>query len=169
MEKIPGEPIVKKDSNDEQETVNLLVFMVHDIRIGIPANSIDHVVHMVSITPVPKAPAGITGIVNYHGEILPVFSLRAFFSLPDREIKSSDFLLIIRNSFTVAIIAEQIEGVFVPSKEIIRPDSIIPGIDGISGVYRCNDGLIVITSPEEFVKTEDVQNIRKLYESLTAL
>lgn len=167
----------KAQDNSKNEAANpvqhdpedLLVFTVGDIRFAIPAILLDHVVRMVAITPVPEAPSGIIGIINYHGDILPVFSLRIFFSLPLTSPNLSDFLLITRNNRHLAIIAEQIEGIFQPSKEIISPDSIISGINGIAGIYRCSDGLLVLTNPEDLIDLKDEDEIKKMHEYLVAI
>lgn len=161
----------KEDITDicEQKPENLLLFTVNDIRFAIPAGIIDHVIRMVEITPLPHAPPGVVGIINYHGQILPVFSLRTFLRFPDKVIKPSDFLLITRKTRNIAIIAEFIGEVFSPTKDIVSPGSIIPGISGLSGVYQCNDGLLVITCPEDFLTSEDEESLQKLYESLVAI
>lgn len=168
MEKAYDNPKNETINPGQQDSEDLLVFMVRDIRFAIPAVLLDHVVRMVAITPVPEAPSGVIGIINYHGEILPVFSLRVFFSLPVTVPKLSDFLLITRKNRNFAIIAEHIEGVFRPSKEIVSPDSIIPGINGISGIYRCSDGLLVLTNPDDLLNLEE-EEIKKLRDSLVAI
>jgi len=59
-----------------------LLFMVDSQQFGLPAAHIDHVVRMVRITPIIAAPQAVAGIINYHGEILPVFSIRSIFPSP---------------------------------------------------------------------------------------
>jgi purine-binding chemotaxis protein CheW len=156
------------DANDIS-TENLLVFTVQDIRFAVPAGILDHVVRMAAITPVPDPPLGVVGIINYHGDILPVFSFRVVLTLPARSPKPSDFLLIVNKNRNMAIIAEHIDGVFLPIKDLVKPDSITPRLHGISGIYRCNDGLMVITNPDDLLTLDDEESIRRMFESLVAV
>ena len=147
MEKKPdNNPEIK--SGEEELYEELLVFTIHTLRCAIEVKYVDHVIRMVAITPVPKSPYWIVGIINYHGEIIPVFSMRRYYSLPDKQIKPTDYLVIINNLRTIAIIAEGIERVIQHLSGVIRPDKIYQGIEGLSGIYRCNDGLLLISNPE---------------------
>ena len=160
MEKAHVNTRLDADYHRQQSPGDLLVFTVDDVRIAIPAVIVDHVVRMVAIIPVPKAPPGVTGIVNYHGDVIPVFSIRALFSLPEKAPSSSDFLLIINSSRILAIIAERIQGVFHPPDEMITPEKILQGIDGIEGVYRCDDGLLILSNPVQFLDSLDEEMIQ---------
>lgn len=148
---------------------NLLVFTVHTLRCAVPAEIVDHVVRMVAVTPVPKAPSGIAGIINYHGEILPVFSLRLHFSLPDKEHSTTDLLLIVQKERRVAVIAERVESVSTLHTTPVPPESIYPGISGIEGVYRCEDGLLIITDPEKLFSLEDEKTLRSILEGMAGV
>lgn len=148
---------------------NLLVFTVHTLRCAVPAEIVDHVVRMVAITPVPKAPSGIAGIINYHGEILPVFSLRLHFSLPEKEHSTTDLLLLIQKERKIAVIAESVQSVSTLHTTPVSPDSIYPGISGIEGVYQCEDGLLMITDPEKLFSLEDEVILRTILEGMAGV
>lgn len=143
-------------ASEEDEFRELLLFKVENLRCAIPVKFIDHVIRMAAITTIPKPPPNIAGIINYHGEIIPVFSIRKYFSLPEKKAVPSDYLLIIHYTSMMAIIAEGIEKVIHHLSDVIKPDSVYPGIEGISGLYRCDDGLMVITTPEVLFKASNV-------------
>jgi purine-binding chemotaxis protein CheW len=133
-----------------------LLFMVDTRQFGIPAARVDHVVRMVAITPVMAAPSPVAGIINYHGKILPVFSVRSRFSFPERPPVPED-LLIITGSLkrNAALIADTVLGVQELSEDLISTDEILPGITGIEGVVRTREGMILITDPDRFLLPED--------------
>jgi len=155
-----------KPSGDLVPDSDLLIFLVQDVRIGIPAVMIDHVFRMVAVTPLHEAPPGIIGIINYHGEIFPVFSFRNYFSLQNKSLSPKDYLLIVQSERSLAIIADYIEGVFNLSGEIIPPEKIDPGIQGITGFYRCKDGLLVVTHPQDLISLTDQKKIQAMKEFL---
>jgi len=166
VEKITDKPSLTNSNPADTEIQDFLVFTVQDIRIAVPASLLEHVVRMVAITPVPDSPSGIQGIINYHGEVLPVFSFRRLFSLPEKIPEKQDFLLIVNKGRYMALIAEQITGVFTLTSEIVHPGDVSSGIKGISGIYRCDDGLLIIAQPIDLLSIEDQEKIRALKEYL---
>lgn len=136
--------------------VAFLVFMVDTRLFGIQVTDADHVVRMVQITRVPAAPDAVAGIINYHGTIIPVFSLRSRFMLPDRSPDPEDLLIITTTTRRkVALMADQVKGVMEISQDLISVDSILPGLAGIQGVVKTTDGMILITDPDRFLLPEE--------------
>ncbi len=143
----------------------ILVFTVHHVRLGIPAVIVDHVIRMVAITPIHDGPQGIVGIINYHGDVLPVFSFRHFFGLEEKPPDIEDYLIIVKDERNIAIIAEHITGVYHLANEIISPEDLFPVLKGFSGIYRCKDGLLVLTHPKDIICMDDQEKIRSMKES----
>lgn len=144
----------------------ILVFTVRHVRLGVPAVILDHVIRMVAITPIHDGPRGIMGIINYHGDVLPVFSFRKYLALEEKPPDIDDYLVIVKEERTIAIIAEHITGVYHLAHDIISPEDLSPGLKGFSGIYRCKDGLLVITHPKDLICMDDQEKIRAMKESL---
>jgi len=53
----------------------LITFQVGNDRYGIEAQQIEEILPLVEFKNVPRAPAGIVGILNYHGRPVPVLDL----------------------------------------------------------------------------------------------
>src|SRR5277367_233894 len=69
---------------------HLVVFDLEEQRYALRLSAVEQVVRAVEITPLPKAPEIIRGVVNVHGRVVPVYHIRARFRLPEREIDLSD-------------------------------------------------------------------------------
>ncbi|HWQ67948.1 MAG TPA: chemotaxis protein CheW [Methanospirillum sp.] len=137
-----------------------LLFMVDSQKFGIPVSHTDHVVRMVMITPIIAAPKAVAGIVNYHGVILPVFSVRRRFLLNERSPGQDDVLIIAGTMRRkVALIADQILGVVDLSEELITAEKILPGITGVRGVIRTGDGMILISDLDDFLLPEEEESL----------
>lgn len=140
-----------------------LLFRVDDQQFGVPVTDVDHVVRMVMITPIIAAPRPVTGVINYHGVVLPVFSLRIRFSFPDRSPVPDDMLIITRSvERRLALIADQVQGVVNLSEEMIRAEEILPGIVGVQGFIRADDGMILITDIDRFLLPEEEGTLIKI-------
>ncbi|ABD40743.1 CheW protein [Methanospirillum hungatei JF-1] len=160
-----GNPSFSQSSVCE-DSKDILVFTVRNVRFGIPAVLLDHVIRMVAITPVDDPPRGIVGIINYHGDVLPVFSFRRYLSLDEKSPAIQDFLIIVKEERHMAIIAETISGVYHIEDEVISPEQLCAGMKGITGIYRCDDGLLIISHPKDLLGIEDQEKISAIREYL---
>jgi purine-binding chemotaxis protein CheW len=143
-----------------------LLFMVDTQQFGLPVSLVDHVIRMVQVTPLIAAPPAVAGIINYHGSILPVFSIRERFSFPDRQVIPEDILIItVADTRSAALIADQVSGVVEISDDMIHAEDILPGITGIQGVLRNHDGMILITDLNRFLLPEEEKALKQVLPS----
>lgn len=61
---------------------------------GLPVEQVIEVVRIVAITEVPEAPQGMLGVINFHGEVIPLISLREVFGLPWRDLELNTPVLV---------------------------------------------------------------------------
>jgi len=137
-----------------------LIFVVAGRQFGIPVPLADHVVRMVEITRVSAAPEAVAGIINYHGTIIPVFSLRIRFMLPDRSPEPADLLIVTSNTRRMAaLIADQVIGVTDIPEDLIESVTILPGMTGVRGVAKTAEGMILITDPDKFLLPDEEETL----------
>ena len=68
--------------------MQLLTFMLNNVRFGIPVDDVESIETRMSVVGVPNAPAHIEGIVNLHGDIVPICNLADYFGYPKQDIKN---------------------------------------------------------------------------------
>jgi purine-binding chemotaxis protein CheW len=74
----------RTSSFDPDEEFRLATFAVGDDLYAIDIMRIKEIVRPLPVTPVPKAPAGMVGVVDLRGQVIPLFDLRLRFDLPPR-------------------------------------------------------------------------------------
>jgi len=74
---------------------DIIIFSLDEPRYALPLSLVERVVRIVEITPLPKAPDIVMGVINMHGQILPVINVRRRFNLPEREIRLEDQLIML--------------------------------------------------------------------------
>jgi len=123
-----------------------LIFTLEGHRYTLPLPSIDRVVPAVYITPLPKAPEVVLGVINVQGQIIPVVNLRKRFRLPEREIEPSDQFIVAHTSHrVVALSVDAVLGVSdLPEQIVISGKEIVPGMEYIAGVAKQEDGVLLI-------------------------
>lgn len=139
----------------------LLVFHLDDQRYGLLLGVVERAVRIVEITPLPKAPGIVLGVVNVQGRVVPVVNLRARFRLPERGIALSDQLVIARTKKrTIALAVDSVAGVFdFPEGEAVSAENIVPGTDYIAGVVKLADGLVLIQDLDRFLSLDEERTL----------
>jgi purine-binding chemotaxis protein CheW len=79
----------------------IIPYKIEDSSYGIPIAWVERVVPVVEITPARELPDPMLGLVNIHGEVVPVASVRRFLGFPDRVLRLSDRLIVARQSCCV--------------------------------------------------------------------
>src|SRR5205085_8492167 len=80
----------------QPERFDVLVFEVAGRRFGLPAAVVREVLRAVALTPLPKAPAVVEGLVNVRGTLVPVLDVRGRFGLPAKPLAPTDHLIVAR-------------------------------------------------------------------------
>jgi len=66
-----------------EDTIQLVTFQVGSAEYGLDINSITEVIRPLKITPLPRMPEFIEGVVNLRGSIIPIVDLRKRFALAE--------------------------------------------------------------------------------------
>ena len=134
-------------------TLYLLIFTLDNQRFALPVSSMERVFPVVEVTPLPDAPDIVTGIVNIHGSIIPVFNIRRRFHLPETAVNLTDKLIIARTAGrSVGIVVDAVSDVMeYPEKDIVNADKIVPGMEYIYGVAKLDDNMILIYNIDKFL------------------
>ncbi|MGH7846427.1 MAG: chemotaxis protein CheW [Candidatus Binatia bacterium] len=135
----------------------LLVFTLENQRYALDLSAVQRVVRMVEITPLPKAPEMVLGVVNLQGDIIPVVNIRKRFGLPEREINLSDALIFARTERRrLAVAADSVSSVIQSGPEqIVKPERIAAGIEYVAGVVKLPDGMILIHDLAKFFSLDE--------------
>lgn len=101
-----------KEQSSAQVT-HYIKFRLHTSEVyGIPFEYVKEVIVNTPLTPIPRTPDYVAGVINRQGFLLAIFDLRPFFHLPTKPVDNEQTSLIIISAkgLTLGIIAEQIDG-----------------------------------------------------------
>ena len=129
-----------------------LTFMLDNERFAVPVANVLEVLQKQEITPVPKTKSHILGIINFRGDIVPVFDTRQKFNLSANSIENARIVIVYEitkndEKIIISAVADSVKDVIG-----IRPEEIIPvpesGFDYdrqfISGCIKRNETYILI-------------------------
>jgi purine-binding chemotaxis protein CheW len=152
---------IKQSKPVLKESSQFVVFTLDEQRYALPLPVVDRVIRLVEVTALPKAPEIVIGIINVHGQIVPVVNVRRRFHLPEREPDLNDLMIIARTSkLTAALIVDAVLGVVESLRsQIIESKLILSGLEYIDGVIKLENGLILIHDLTKFLSLGEVKSL----------
>ncbi len=139
----------------------IVVFSIDEQRYALNLPTVERIIRMVKVTPLPKVPDIVLGIINVQGRIIPVINIRKRFGLPEREISLSDQLIIAQASkHGLALLVDTVSGVIQYSEhEFVRAQEVIPGTGYVKGMIKLDDGINLILDLDTLLSFEEVRSL----------
>jgi purine-binding chemotaxis protein CheW len=146
------------------EAKSFLVFREGEQRFGLNLREVERIEKCVAIESVSVKPEFVKGILNYHGELLPVIDIRRIFQLPEREDSLTDMLIIARTKKrALAIWAESIEGVVEKqAEEIEDAQRLFLGLDYVKGIFKFADKTVLINDLDKFITDRELKKLQRV-------
>ena len=137
-------------------TRHLVTFALDEQRIALPLAAVDRIVRAVEVTPLPGAPPVVLGVINVQGKVLPVINLRRRCRFPEREIETTDVLVIAHTPRrAVALLVDRADVMECPQGSLTPTEQVVPGILGVREVLKHEDGMIMLYDPEALLLLEE--------------
>ena len=75
-------------------TIDIVEFELGNERFALDIQLAREIVEMIPITPIPRAPAYISDVINLRGEITNIMNLNTLLGLPDQEIRDNQKIIV---------------------------------------------------------------------------
>lgn len=121
------------------------------------------------ITPVPNAPSYIRGIINFRGDVVPVFETRARFNLSERELDQGYNIIVLDvsegdNMFRLGAVVDKVKDVISIDNSDIKPVPVMASefnTDFIQGIYKQNQDFLLLLNVEKVFNGVELQSIQE--------
>lgn len=130
---------------------------------ALPLAGVTRALRAVHITPLPRAPEIVTGVIDIQGTLVPVIDLRLRFGLPDRALAVDDQLLVVRGrKRPLALRIDATTGVVaIHGRDCTPIDTIVPGTGYLRGIARAANGVILVQDLDALLGLEEEQAIEE--------
>lgn len=163
---VPANDSGASDSREMRQEIQLACFRVGEELYALDILRIREIIRPQKLTPVPKAPAFIEGVINLRGAVIPVADMRKRFDQP----VGSDGR---KQRIVICALAGKIIGLLVDEvtevrrygrKEIVPAPQFIKGpqADYFLGVARSDDELIMLIDLEKVLSTDEIISLQNL-------
>ncbi|MBI4390574.1 MAG: purine-binding chemotaxis protein CheW [candidate division NC10 bacterium] len=157
-----------ESSPPQHPILPLVVFALDGQRYALPVPATERVLPMAAVSVLPKAPAVALGVINLHGQILPVLDIRRRFQLPAYDYGPTAHLLVARTARrTVAFPVDEVLGVReVPTGAVASPEAVLPGIGHVAGIVSLTDGVLFIQDLDAFLSLDEERVLTEALEEI---
>ncbi|MBI4278557.1 MAG: purine-binding chemotaxis protein CheW [Armatimonadetes bacterium] len=145
----------------QSSALSLVLFVIEGQRYALPLPAVERALPMAAVCSLPRAPAIALGVINVHGQVVPVLDIHRRFGLPSRPFGVEAHLLLARTSRrTVAFPVDEALGVMEVSREtLVSPEAILPGTGHVAGIVALPDGLLFIYDLDTFLSLEEERQL----------
>lgn len=139
----------------------IVLFGLDEPRYALPLSSVERVVSSVEITPLPKAPNIVLGVINFQGYVIPVINIRSRFLLSKKDLTIDDQFIIVRTSKRMlALIVDSVEDVIeISQNQFVDAEEAFPFADYLKGAAKTEERIVLISDLEKFLSIEEEQKL----------
>ena len=170
MNQTKGDTILeeKKDINNVSVSNirQLVTFKMDNVEYAVDIESVQEINRFDKVTPVPRAPSFIEGVMNLRGSVIPAIDLRKRFDLDIVKHTESTRIMIVSIANTlVGLIVDSVNEVLRMEKRIIeKPPSVLKGDENteyISGIGKLDNGerIIIIIDTQKIFSGEETDEL----------
>ncbi len=141
-----------------------LSFIVENEYFAINVDKVLEVLQLSKITRVPNIADEIVGVINFRGEIIPIYEIRTRLGLPKREENQRYVIIVLEilnndNNFIIGAIVDRVNDVINITDNQIAP---IPKLNAnikeeyLYGIFKKGNDFIMILNVDKFF--EETEN-----------
>lgn len=142
----------------------LLTFSLGSEGYGVSILKVKEIIGMMHITPVPRTPEFVKGVINLRGKIIPVMDLRAKFNMEEKEYNERTCIIVVEVNLNnvqrlLGVVVDMVsEVVSITSEEIEPPPQYGTKLDHnfILGIGKIKDRVVIIIDIDEIFLQDDV-------------
>jgi len=132
----------------------LVVFKLGGEDYGVEISQVREIIRKREITPIPRQPQYVEGVLNVRGTIIPVVNLKKRFGLTGDSSTQPHTIIVESGEGLVGLLVESVKEVIrVPGDHIHPPPTVTTGVDSeyLRGICRIGERLLIYLDVKKVV------------------
>jgi len=158
--------------NGQADGGKFLTFFLAGEEYGIEILKVHEIIGMRPITPVPRTPEYIRGVINLRGKVITVVDLRMKFGMESKEPTDLSCIIVVQTAgVEIGIMVDQVsEVVDIAPGDIDNTPSFGPEVDTdyILGIGKLNDKVRLLLDIDKVLSNSGTVEIQKAAERAVA-
>jgi len=156
-------------NTNSNENINLIVFSLGTENFGIDTDYVINIIDHANITPIPRSPKTLKGVINLRGSILPLVSTHTLLDIPALSNDKYNYIVIEISSYNHNIkFAIEVDSVMdvieIDKHQILPPPKLginFPDIY-LKGIVKKDRQFILILNIEQVFITDNLYKSKYL-------
>ncbi|MDP1852632.1 MAG: chemotaxis protein CheW [Candidatus Omnitrophota bacterium] len=149
---------------EKRQNLNVVIFTLGKERFGVDVKNIREVLKIQEISPLPKMPPFIEGVINLRGHIIGVIDLRKLFELKKQVFDKETRIMIVRikNALVGLIVDSVLEVTSIPEEAVeAAPPLVNLEVKNsfIKAVAKKDDKMVFILSLDLVLDEEELRHL----------
>ncbi len=142
-----------------------LTFFLADEEYGIEILKVQEIIGVMSITPVPRTPKFIRGVINLRGKIIPVVDIRLKLTMPQAEqTEETCFIVVKARGLEMGIVVDKVSEVAdIAGEDIQDAPSFGEEVntDYILGIGKSQNRVRLLLDIDKVLSSQDIIALKK--------
>ncbi len=139
------------------DQIILVSFTIGDNEYALDISEVQEVVRYQEITPLPRVPDYILGVINLRGKIIPIIDLGKRIGVESSKENSKKIIIVKKNNELYGLLVDKVKGVLkVSGDEIedVRYGDLRLSEKYIKGLIRKDNNIIIILNLDNILSSE---------------
>lgn len=145
------------EADGARQEVQLACFRVGDALYAIDILRIKEIIRPLKLTPIPKAPAFVEGVVNLRGAVIPIVDLRKRFDVAElSQTRTTRVIICSVSGKIIGLVVDEVAEVRRYARHEVRPAPQFikgKGAEFFLGVCRRGEELIMVLDLERILSS----------------
>jgi len=159
----------KNDATQNENTVQYLTFKLDGESFATEISKVKEVLEYTQVTPVPRSPEFMQGVINLRGSVVPVVDLRLQFGLPTVEPTVDSCIIIIEvnmegTSTVLGALADSVQEVIDLKNDQLEPaPSFGTRVDNdfVQHMGKVGDRFVMVLNMNKVFSQEQINKVEK--------
>lgn len=146
-----------------------VVFKLDKELYGLDINKVQGIEKEQQVVRVPNTATYIKGIMNLRGDVIPVYSLRKKFGMPETNSTDIQYIIVRPNGSLLALEVDSVDEIHnVEAEDVHIVPAIVNSADTryFDKVLKTSRGLIITIDIDKLLSNEEMEQIEQMKDSL---
>lgn len=147
-----------------------LTFSLDEEEYGIGILKIKEIIGMMPVTPIPRTPAFVKGVINLRGKVIPVIDLRLRFGLEQTEYTERTCIIVVEiereeGQMMIGLVVDSVSEVLNIKGDDIEPTPTFGAslnTEYILGMAKMEGGVKILLNIEKTLGNDELNAISKM-------
>jgi purine-binding chemotaxis protein CheW len=143
---------------------------------GLEIMKVREIIRYVDVTPVPRVPNYVDGVINLRGQVIPVINLRRKFGMADGERTEETCIIVVDvhtdgRRINTGIVVDRVNEVLpIAAEQIDEPPSFDSSVSTqfILGIGKVGKTMKILLSIDEVLTTDDLTGLADMQKQIAA-